>query len=76
MHSGQERRGAFCVPRCNASPALEMQKSILDQVPKFVECFVIAPLFFSVFPWRYLRFHALFNCLIDDDLTVVAFVCQ
>lgn len=53
-----------------------MQKGILDQVPQFVDFFVIVSLHLSIFPWRYLRLHPLLDCLFYDSITVVALISQ
>lgn len=53
-----------------------MQKGVLDQVPQLVDFFVIVSLILSVFPWRYLRLHTLFDCLLYDGIAVVTLICQ
>lgn len=71
MHSSKERRFIFGITRCNATPTLEVQKSIFHQVPVFIQVFVIKTLLFAVpFGWDLYR-HALFFGLLNQRIAVV-----
>jgi len=53
-----------------------MQKGVLNQVPQFVELFVIVPLLLSISLWRNLSFHTLLGGLLNDCVAVIPLVSQ
>ena len=60
----------------NTAPSFEKQESVLDEMAKFVEIFIILPRMFSAFPWRNDRYHSLVNRLEDDCVRIIASICQ
>ena len=76
LDGGEERGGVFGVSCGDTAPPFEMQEGVFDQMPQLVKVFVIRSLHGSVFARRNDRRHALLSCLLDDRVTVVAFVCQ
>jgi len=74
MRRSQKGCRILGVPRGNAPPLLQFQKSILNQVPKAVEIFVILPLLNPVFSgWNH-NLHARILRQINDFIAVIAFV--
>jgi len=74
MDCGQERCCAFGVTGGDAAPFFEMANGILDQMPQFVEVFVIRALLFAMLAWRNLHLHVLQLGLGNDLVAVVPFV--
>ena len=74
MRSRKERRQPFGVARSDASPLLDVQKGILDEMPLLVEMSIIVTRHFSVLSWRDHRPHALLLGKRDDGVAVVAFI--
>ena len=64
----------FGVSGSDTTPALEMQECVLDQMPKFVQVFVVQSLRGSVSSGRNHHVHAPACGLIDDRIAVVAFI--
>ena len=76
LDSSSERSGIFSVASRNTEPSFEKQESVLDEMAKFVEIFIILPRMFSAFPWRNDRYHSLVNRLEDDCVRIIASICQ
>jgi hypothetical protein len=51
-----------------------MQKGILNQVPQLIEMFVVLALLLTIFSRWNLRFHPLLMCLLNNGITVIAFI--
>ena len=58
----------------DATPPLEMQEGVFDQVAQLVEVFVLGPWRGSVFSGRDHHGPALTASLLDDRLAVIAFI--
>ncbi|BBL35209.1 hypothetical protein Nstercoris_01471 [Nitrosomonas stercoris] len=76
LYSSKERRSVFSISCSNATPSFEMQKSILDKMPQFIQFFIIRSLYLSVFLRRNNHFHSLFFCLFNNGVTIIATICQ
>jgi len=64
----------FGVSSRDAAPAFELQEGVLDQMPQFVQIFVVRSLRGSVFSgWNH-HVHAPACGLLDDRIAVVAFI--
>ena len=63
LDSSSERSGIFSVASRNTAPSFEKQESVLDEMAKFVEIFIILPRMFSAFPWRNDRYHAIIRAI-------------
>ena len=74
MRRSQKGCRILGVPRGNASPLLQFQKSILNQVSKTVEILVILSLLYPVLSGRNHNMHARILRQINNFITVIAFV--
>ena len=76
MDGGEEGRGVFGVPGGDASPTLEIQERILDEMPGFVEILVVFPHHLTVLFRRDHWLHALRFRLFDNGISIVSFIRQ
>jgi len=61
----------FAVSGGDAAPALEVQERVFNQMPQFVQVFVVRPLGRAVFARRNHRRHTLAFGLIDDRIAII-----
>lgn len=52
LHCPKKRGGIFCITSGNASPTFQIEKSIFNQMPHFVQFFILFSLHFSIRLWR------------------------
>lgn len=64
----------FGVSGGDAAPALEVQERVFNQMPQFVQVFVVRPLGRTIFARRNHRRHTLAFGLIDDRIAIIPFV--
>ncbi len=76
LDSSSERSGIFSVASRNTAPSFEKQESVLNEMAKFVEIFIILPRMFSAFPWRNDRYHSLVSSFENDCVCIIAPICQ
>lgn len=74
LDGGEERGRVFGVSGGDAAPALEVQERVFNQMPQFVQVFVVRPLGRAVFARRNHRRHTLAFGLIDDRIAIIPFV--
>lgn len=76
MRGSKKRGGIFGVAGRYASPALEVEPGVLDQVAQFVEVYVIVALVGAILFWRDHGDHSLVGGLLKDRVGVIASVGQ
>src|SRR6188768_3299221 len=76
LYSGEERCGVFGVSCGDTTPSLEMEESIFDKMPQFIEFFVVKPLCCAVFLWGDYGFYTLPPCQFNNRVAVITTVCQ
>jgi hypothetical protein len=76
LHGGEERGRVFGVSCGDATPSLEVQESIFDKMPQFIEFFVVKPLCCAAFLWGDYGLHTLFPCLFNNCVAVITAICQ
>ena len=76
LDSGDERSKIFSVARRNTTPSFEKQESILNEMSKLVEMFVVFTQLFPIFLWRNDRNHVLLHRLENDCVCIITTVGQ
>ena len=76
MHSGNERRSVLRVSCGNSTPALQMQKSVFNQMAQTIQIFVVIPLILAIALRRDYHIHPLRDSFFNNCVAVIPFIAK